>query len=376
MEVNKSNNNKKIIGIILLVLAVVCCVSGYILSQKDSTTLSTKNKDQGLNEILDNMKNLNSYKVVVNKESAKNKSKEKVLENIIQNNNEKNTNSFGTKYVSDGKILTSGKYNNEEIWYYLSDSTFSSSAKVYKTIYNSLFSELKNYKFEKSNNIFKIQKSNSNSTTEEKSELKSIHNILYTLTGNSYSAIQITEKGEQYNITDALNDVQITVKDNNISSMVFKFIAGCQDNNKKTVNCPYEELYTLTIDFSDLNKAKVELAKDVLDSLKKTTAGDWVGTYEGKITCSDGKSYDGKLELEGDYSVGVKSVGWKLNGNIYDCTEKKTLNLSLTDKYQMNGDKIVIYDLFDKKIAEYKYSKGKITIYDASNKLVATLIKK
>ena len=99
------------------------------------------------------MKNLNSYRVVVNKESAKNKSKEKVLENIIQNNNEKNTNSFGTKYVSDGKILTSGKYNNEEISYYLSDSTFSSAAKVYKTIYNSLFSELKNYKFEKNNNI-------------------------------------------------------------------------------------------------------------------------------------------------------------------------------------------------------------------------------
>ena len=336
---------------------------------------------------LNYMKNLESYKVVINRleyDSFDEKIVEdKQVENFISDKTEKNIAVNKINYFDNGKRIDSKDYKDGKAWYYHSNQVMSSEPDSYRKIYNNLFSILEKYNFIKKGNKFEFK--NEKYIDDEGDEWEKIWDLeddledVLKYLNKSFNSHQTgTEEYGLIDVEDVLGNVIVTLEEKNISSIKLVYVAECYTDDEELLDCSKidedGETYSLEISFSDYNNIKVEIPKEVKESLKETTAGNWVGVYKNNIICSDGKSYEERIELTDEYnwfaddfhSWDIKMKGYSCDYNSYSILNKE---------YNFDGNKLYVYDATGEVIVQFEYNDGKIIEYDENNNIKATFEK-
>lgn len=371
--------NKKIIIIfssILLGIILLGVILYFVLRPK-----------YNLSDAFDYMTNLDSYKVVVNKISEYDTSyydedeieEEVELENIIEKDVEKITDTFGTRYFYNDKIVESEEYGDGEIWYYEREWMFSSVTPSFKSVYDEMFNILNKYKFSQKKNVFQFV--NEKYIDEDGDEWEKIwdleeelEDIIDSLTnGYSYEYVTVSPENGVYNVVSALGDVSITLDKDKIDSVTLIFIVECYDEEDEWLECSEieeaREIYKLVIDFSDYGITKVDFPKNFESDLQKTTAGNWVGKYEGTITCPDGKTYEETMELHDSVKIDGK-IFWDVDYKVFGCESGYYSQSSAY--YTHENNKIVLYDFFREEVlTEFELSENKLIEKDETGNVLS-----
>ena len=332
-----------------------------------------------LSDAFDYMTKLDSYKVVFNKISEYDTSyydegerKEIQLENIIERDVEKITDIFGTSYFYNDKIVTPEGYGAGEIWHYDSGSITSS----FKIVYDEMFNILNIYKFSQKKNVFHfVNEKYIDKDGDEWEKIwdieEELKDIIDSLTnGDSYNSY--TYYGA-YNVAPALGDVSVTLDKEKIDSVTLVFIPECYDEDDEWLECSKlevpREIYKLVIDFSDYGTAKVDFPKNFESDLQKTTAGNWVGKYEGTITCPDGKTYEETMELHDSVNIDDK-IFWNVDYKVFDCESGYYSKSSAY--YTHENNKIVLYDFFREEVlTEFELIENKLIERDETGNVLS-----
>lgn len=376
------NKKKIIIFSVIGFFAVLLAVIILIVFTKDSKI--------NIYEILDNMIELNSYTVEVNTidfdddiEGLKEENHSKVS---IEGKTEKIDDHFGTTYHYNDRLVNNKEINNGNLIWYYSSMYNSGSSKInvpyYSEIYKSIFDKLKNYEYKRFLNTFEIiNEEYINEFDEEWNTILDVYNDLEEEiesiygTVNSSNFYELGSDDGWIEKVPVLDKLKISVKNNYITEIALIYVAECYTEEDEYIDCKeYDEdgeMFKLLIDFYDYNTVKVDISNDVIDSLNKTTAGDWVGEYNHTITCSNGKSYEETLTLKDSFVWidEINEIGWESSSKLFDC-DSGYYNYDTLHYYNFKDNMLFIYDIFGEKMVEFKVRDNSFLELDKNGKVI------
>lgn len=363
-------DKKKIIIITFIILVFILLGIGLYFYLKP-------NYNYNLSDLLNNMKNLESYKVVVNKNNLRFDEDEVVLENIINKDVEKITDHWGTRYFYNNKIVKSKEYGDGKIWYYEREWGFSSVTPSFKGVYDEMFDILSKYKFSQKKNVFQfVNEKYIDEDGDEREKIldldEELEDIIVAIANISYDSSIYAEDGE-YKLVPVLGDVSISLNKDKINKVTLLLLSQCYDEENELIDCSEllqdKELYKIVIDFSNYGTAKIDFPKNFESDLQKTTAGNWVGTYKGTMTCSDGKKYEETVNLTSDVEIDGK-IFWEVSYKVFDCETSRYSQSSTY--YTHENNKIVLYNFFKEEVlTEFELNENKLIEKDENGNIIS-----
>ena len=361
-------NKKKVIIITVIILTIALLGIGLYFVLKPNYNISNA---------FSYMENLDSYKVVVNRIDLEFDEDKVELENIIDKDVEKITDTFGTRYFYNNRRVESEEYGDGKIWYYEREWAISTITPSYKSVYDEMFNVLSKYKFSQKKNVFQFVNEKYTDEDGNKREKildleEDIEDIIGKMAVTSRDSTAFTEDGV-YKVISVLGNVSITLDKDKIDNITLVFIPKCYNEEEKLTECSKvkveKELYKVVIDFSDYGTAKVDFPKNFESDLQKTTAGNWAGKYKGTITCSDGKTYEETMELTADVKIDDK-IFWDANYKVFDC--KSGYYSQSTTYYTHENNKIVLYNFSrDEILTEFNLKENKLIEKDENGNIIS-----
>lgn len=339
--------NKKII-------IISCCIIVAVLTALVILVMNNQKKEV-IYSSMDNMINLDSY-TIYTYQYEKTFDLKNYEEEILIGKDIDKYESSSTSYHYNNKIIRSGNDNQgNTVWYYKPSNLISNDPEEsYRTIYNRLFEQLKKYEYKRSGNKFSIADSIDNSFESHLEDIK-------TYTGGQLNYDD--DSGEWNEEIYIIGEVEILLNG--------KFI---DEIDVIYYNNDGEELERFIIKFSNYNTTNVELTNEILESLNKTTAGDFVGTYSYETkcnNCSDSETIKNQLTLTSEFEW-YFCKGWELKYMLYD---GEFVN-SGTKAYYVEDDDFYIIDNFSDEVLEKgKIYQDRIELLDENGNVKETFIK-